>query len=398
MRRRGLDGGWGLCTACAMRLLDDLFASRRALAGFVVIGLGWAAFWAQMPVIKAQVGVSDSLWGTLALLGSAGGLTSMWLAPVVERAAGRWSMVLGIAVMLSGLVAAGLAQGPLALGLSLCAVSAGAGIADVFSNAEVSEAEAETGRSLMNLNHGMFSVGYAVSAIAVGAARAGGLGPVTIFVAIAGLVVLVTPWMLVRHRVDEDDMQDSTGMPRAIVWVGGLIVLSAFLGEAAIEGWSALHIERTLGAGPAEGAMGPALLGIGMAVGRLGAHLAGARWPAMRVMMLASCMAGIGLALAALAPGVTTAYVGFLLGGLGVSVVGPLALGLVGQAVRPKYRLVAISQSIALGHAAFLLGPVLMGFVSDGFGLHMSFYVVAAILLGVAALLVPTWARMLSRR
>jgi MFS family permease len=174
--------------------------------------------------------------------------------------------------------------------------------------------------------------------------------------------------------------------------------LGDFLGEAASEGWSALHVERTLGGGPAEGALGPALLATGMAVGRLGAHVFGAGWPPVRVMILASCIAGIGLALAGAAPTLTVAYVGFLLGGLGVSVVGPLALGLVGQAVSPRHRLAAISQAASLGYAAFFLGPVIMGYVAELFGLRVSFYVVAAIMLLVAAVLLPAWARMMAGR
>lgn len=383
-----------------MKLLHDLVASRRALAGFVVVGFGWAAFSAQMPVIKAQVGVSDGFWGTLLLIGSTGALLAMWLAPFIYRLAGRWALIVGAATMVAGFVLAGAAQTPLIIGVALFIAAGGSGVADVLANAEVSEAEAETGRNLMNLNHGLFSVAYAMAAVAVGWARAGGFGPVTVFAVMAVGVAVLVPWMFLPLRpTHEDDMAEgTTGMPRALVWVGGLVVLAAFLGEAASEGWSALHVERTLGGGPAEGAMGPALLAMGMAIGRLGAHLFGANWPPMKVMIIASCIAGIGLALAGGAPGITTAYVGFLLGGLGVSVVGPLALGLVGQAVRPRHRLAAISQAAALGYAAFFLGPVIMGFVAEGFGLRASFYVIGVVMLVVAAALLPAWGRILAQR
>ncbi len=399
MRVFWLDRARHPCHRLAMQLLNDLIASRRALAGFIVVGFGWAAFSAQMPVIKGQVGVGDGFWGTLVLIGSTGAIMAMWLAPLMHRLVGRWAMIVGAAFMVAGFLLAGAAQTPLVIGLALFLAAGGSGIADVLANAEVSEAEAETGRSLMNLNHGLFSMAYALAAIAVGFAREGGMGPVGVFMGMSLAVVLLVPWMILPDRVpEEEDMADATGMPRALVWVGGLVVLSAFLGEAASEGWSALHVERTLGGGPAEGALGPALLATGMAVGRLGAHVFGAGWPPLRVMVLASCVAGVGLALAGAAPGLGVAYVGFLLGGLGVSVVGPLALGLVGQAVRPKHRLAAISQAAALGYAAFFLGPVIMGYVAEGFGLRASFYVIAAIMLAVAAVLLPAWGRMLARR
>ncbi len=384
---------------CLMQLTRDLFASRRALAGFAVIGIGWASFSAQMPVIKTQVGVGDGFWGTLILLGSIGALMAMWLAPLVYRLIGAWALIAGVAVMIVGFLMTGVAQGPVVVGLGLFLAAAGSGVTDVLANAEVSEAEAETGRSLMNLNHGLFSVAYAVAAITVGAAREAAFGPFAIFVGMGVVVAALTIWMkLPDRRMREDESGVVEGMPYALVWVGGLVVLAAFLGEAASEGWSALHVERTLGGGPAEGALGPALLATGMAVGRLGAHVFGAAWPPLRVMILASCLAGIGLALAGAAPTIGIAYVGLLLGGLGVSVVAPLALGLVGQAVAPRHRLAAISQSAALGYAAFFLGPVVMGYVSEGFGLRVSFYVIGAVMLVVAAVLLPTWARMIAGR
>lgn len=382
-----------------MKILSDLAASRRALAGFVVIGIGWASFSAQMPVIKAQVGVGDAFWGTLILVGSTGALMAMWLAPLVYRLLGAWALIAGIAVMILGFLLTGVAQGPWLVGFALFLAAAGSGVGDVLANAEVSEAEAASGRNLMNLNHGLFSVAYALAAIAVGAARAAGMAPVAIFTGMGVVVALFMLWMkLPDRRLPLDEAGEVQGMPYALVWVGGLVVLAAFLGEAASEGWSALHVERTLGGGPAEGALGPALLGAGMAVGRLGAHVFGAGWPPMRVMVIASCIAGAGLALAGAAPTVPVAYVGFLLGGLGVSVVGPIALGLVGQAVSPRHRLAAISQAAALGYAAFFLGPVIMGYVSEGFGLRVSFYVIGAVMLVVAAVLLPAWARMLSHR
>jgi hypothetical protein len=382
-----------------MQITRDLFASRRALAAFSVIGIGWASFSAQMPVIKDQVGAGDGLWGTLILVGSTGAVLAMWFAPLVFRLVGAWAMAAGLAIMIVGFLITGIAQGPLVVGIGLFLAAAGSGVTDVLANAEVSEAEAETGISLMNLNHGIFSLTYAVAAISVGAAREVGFGPFAIFAGMSVVIAVLMIWMRLPDRtLAEEDAGIVVGMPYGLVWVGGLVVLAAFLGEAASEGWSALHVERTLGGGPAEGALGPALLATGMAVGRLGAHVFGAGWPPVRVMILASCIAGIGLALAGAAPTLTVAYVGFLLGGLGVSVVGPLALGLVGQAVSPRHRLAAISQAASLGYAAFFLGPVIMGYVAELFGLRVSFYVVAAIMLLVAAVLLPAWARMMAGR
>ncbi len=390
--RRGVSG------LGRMRVFDDLRASGRAMTGFVAVGFGWAALSAQMPAIKAQIGASDALYGTLALLGSIGAVLAMFTAPLVQRWLGRLAMMAALMVMVLGFVLVGTAQGPLVFVVAIFLAAGGSGVADVLANADVSEREAETGRSLMNLNHGLFSIAYGVAALFAGLARGAGWTPVMVFLGMAVAVMAMLPWMrLPERRVAAEEGADGV-LPRALVWLGGCVVLAAFLGEAASEGWSALHVERTLGGGPEEGAMGPALLAFGMAIGRLGGHFFVGNLPPFRVMIAAACLAGVGLGMAAVAPGLGMAYVGFALGGLGVSVVGPLALGLVGQIVPQHLRLKAISQAAAMGYGAFFVGPVLMGFIAEFFGLRISFMVIAAIMFAVAGLLLPVWAARLGRR
>ena len=376
----------------AMQILRDLRASGHAITGFAAVGFGWAALSAQMPAIKAQIEASDATYGTLAFLGSVGAILAMFTAPLMHAWLGRVSMMVALFVMVIGFVMVGAAHGPALFLIGLFLAAGGSGVADVLANAEVSEREAETGRSLMNLNHGLFSVAYALAAVAVGWARGVGWSPLMVFLGLIVAVGVMIPWMRLSVQAAQDDKAQTGRLPRALVWLGGLVVLSAFLGEAASEGWSALHVERTLGGGPADGARGPALLALGMAVGRLGGHFFAGHLPPLRVMVVASCLAGFGLALAGVAPSIGLAYLGFAMGGLGVSVVGPLALGLVGQAVPGHLRLKAISQAAAMGYGAFFLGPVLMGFIAEIYGLRISFYVIAGIMFVVAAILLPLWA------
>ena len=52
--------------------------------------------------------------------------------------------------------------------------------------------------------------------------------------------------------------------------------------EATVETWSALHIERSLQGRAAEGAMGPAMLGLTMAIGRFSGQAVSPRLGAPR--------------------------------------------------------------------------------------------------------------------
>ena len=82
-----------------MSIRSALILSRRPAIAFVVVGIFWGCFAAYVPVIKAQLGASDALFGTL-LLGSATGLVSaMWLAPRLDRWLGARSMQAAIAAL-----------------------------------------------------------------------------------------------------------------------------------------------------------------------------------------------------------------------------------------------------------------------------------------------------------
>ncbi|AHM02896.1 Major facilitator superfamily (MFS) transporter [Roseibacterium elongatum DSM 19469] len=166
-------------------------------------------------------------------------------------------------------------------------------------------------------------------------------------------------------------------------------MLIAFFVENATEGWSALHVERTLGGGAAEGALGPAMLGLTMGVGRLLGQMVTLRGSEMAVLRGAAMLAAAGLVIAAAAPAPLIAYLGFGLLGLGVSVVAPLALALAGVHAAPERRTLAVSRAAMIGYFGFFIGPPLMGFLSEGFGLRAAFAVGAALLLIVPLMLLP---------
>ena len=391
----------GFTGTCArMGLMQDISRSRAPLAGFFVIAISWASFSAQVPVLKSDIGASDGVYGIVMLLGTVGAFLAMWLAPLAHAYTGRYSLIVGSVLVGLGFLAVGMTTHLVLFACALGLMAAGAGIVDVLVNAELSESEARTGRPLMNLNHGLYSFAYGGAALVTGWLREAGWSPLQIFAVFSVAIAALCFTMRIGPRTPEpEDAQapDGVRIPLGFVVTAGAVVLIAFLTEASAEGWSALHLERTLGGGAAEGALGPAILGLTMGFGRLGGHWLAHRWDDIGLMMLALLVAAAGLCLAGVAPNLMIAYLGFGLGGLGISVVAPLALGLLGRTVPAKARLVAISRASAIGYGAFFLGPPLMGFVAEGFGLRSAFVVVAA-LLGLSALaLVPVLGRQAQR-
>jgi MFS family permease len=372
-----------------MALLSALRISARPARGFVAMGLVFGSFAALLPVLKAQIGADDAVFG-LALLGSPLGLVlTLWVAPRFDRSLAASSLSVSAAALGATMVLAGVAASPLVFFAAMVLVGLCSGTLDIVSNARVSEMEAAHRAPLMNANHGMFSVAYALSAVATGAAREAGLGPVPIFASVAALIAILALGMRVPPAGEAEAQTPGlppAGMPGLAVLICGGIVLIAFFVEAVVESWSALHVERTLAGGAAEGAFGPAILGLTMALGRFSGQIAAGRLSDTAIITGGSLMACLGAGLAAVAQSPLAAYLGFGLMGLGMSVVGPMALALTGRIVPPSRRTAALARVNVMGFGAFLLAPVLMGQVSDAFGLRVAFAVVGAIALGAPLL------------
>lgn len=379
-----------------MSLLRDLYISRGPAAGFAAVGVFWGSFASLVPVLKPQVGLSDGQFGLALLITSIGAVMAMWLAPLAERGLGARALgvltaLLAVATLLPGHTTSGVT-----FTLAMLGVTMTSGTLDVAMNARVSALEAQVGRSLMNLNHAVFSVAYAICALATGFAREAGLGPAAILTG-GGLVIGVLMLQAFAAPVGDADHEadgvEVAPLPWTLLLPGGMIILIAFMSEQATEGWSALHLERNLGAGAAQGALGPALLGITMAVGRLAGQVVANRVSERMVIRWAAVTAGIGACIAATAPSLGVAYVGFSILGLGVSVMAPMAYAWIGRMVPNRYRSHAISRISVVGYAGFFIGPPMMGFLSEGFGLSTSFLTIGGILFAVPLLLVPVLSR-----
>lgn len=378
-----------------MSIISDLSAGRAPALGFAAMALVWASFSAQVPVLKDQIAASDAAFGMVFLISSIGAILAVWLAPTLDRFANSWSIAIAsIAIPLS-LIIPSLTGSIIWFTAGLLLASAASGVSDIVINARVAEIEAARRRPMMNLVHATYSFAYAGMALLTGFLREAGLAPIQIYVLVTLMTVVAIPFMRVRPASPEG-VENVPGKPsktRVLVWLTGLVVLAGFMAELSVESWSALHLERTLGGDASEGAMGPAILGLTMGFGRLFGQFVAHRITDTLMIAGACLMSALGVGLAAMAQNLMLAYVGFAIMGLGVSVVIPLTMALIGRAVPQEERIAAIGRASVIGYAAFLIGPSLMGVSADLFGLRAAFLLVALILVAVAFPLMPMIAR-----
>lgn len=378
-----------------MPALATLAHSRPAIAAFGAMGLLWGTFAADLPDLKAMLGVDEAELGLLLFFTPLAAISAMLLAPAFGAALGRAALPLATALMALGFVLPGQVGAVWLFPFAMACVGAATGLTDVLMNARVAAMETARGAHLMNLAHAVYSFGYATGAILTGVMRGAGWSPAWVL-GLMGLLGLACALLTLERDGRIEGLlrpKDGSALPLGLVPViGGGIVLIAFMTENAAENWSALHIEKTLGGSPEQGAFGPAMLALTMGFARLGGQWLAGRVDPFRLLKGGAVIAALGAGIAALAGGPFGAYLGFFVMGIGASVLAPTAFSLVGQYSARQSRARAVARATLLGYLGYFVGPPLLGVIAGTFGLRMAF-LWAAVLVGAVFLLAPLLAR-----
>src|ERR671924_455663 len=156
---------------------------RLAVAAAFLIHSTVSGTWApRLPAIKESLGLSDGELGT-ALVGLAIGLvagTRVAGAPV-DRFGSRPVMRAGFPLLAATLLLPGLADGLVALFLSLFVLGVASGALDVAMNAQGIEVERHLRRPILSGLHGLWSVGLGVGAGVAALAAAAEVEPLEQF-------------------------------------------------------------------------------------------------------------------------------------------------------------------------------------------------------------------------
>ncbi|HBZ45008.1 MAG TPA: hypothetical protein DEO85_13335 [Maritimibacter sp.] len=372
-----------------MSAFESLRLSRSS--GFVLMATGvyWGGLAGMMPDVKAQAGASDAEMGAVLLAPAAASVLAMGVAPwASDRFGGR---VLPLATLLIAgafllyLTAFSVPSLAIALFLGGFAVA----FADMTANVRIAHVEVERDVHLMNLNHAAYSFAFGITALIIAFLRQDGWAVSDIVPILAGMALLyaVLGWDSKGPVVgdDEDEVNAPTSRVWPVVLLAGLVLFCSFVVENATEAWSALHIERTLGAPVGEGSFGPALLGFVMGAGRLSGQALSRRLGAERLILSSATLAVVGGIVMAAAQSPGMVHIGVILAGLGVAVIVQSTNSIIGRKVRTRLRAWAISRAWMFGLMGFFVGPAMMGGLAEVGGLRLSFSAVAVI----AAAIIP---------
>lgn len=395
----------------------DVRAWRNAVfVVFLLSGICLSSWVARIPGVRDRLHLSTEGVGLLIFGLSVGAILGLVAAaPVLTRIGARRGMMCAILVVAGGLVLVGIGSDlvpsipVVAIGLAL--LGFGNGAVDVMMNVEAAAAEKAIGKTIMPLMHACFSIGTVAGAGIGAGATALGIGVgwhlIVTAVIVAIIVTICVRYVPAREELGDDRADaDAQGAQTAggakpgwrsrladslSVWKDirlifiGVVMLGMAFGEGSANDWIAL---ATVDGHHQDNATGAVFLGIFVAAMTVGRVVGGPfidRFGRVPIIRASAAFGVAGLLLFILGPSTWLVVVGTILWGIGASLGFPV--GMSAAADDSKRAAARVSAVAMIGYCAFLVGPPLIGFLGQHFGILNALYVIAALLLisGIAA-------------
>ena len=353
----------------------DRRALRSVAVQFFANGTVYATVIPRLPDIRERVDISIGALGLVLTLGSVASLIgSLLAARVIARFGSRKVMIYGTACSIAFLPLIGFSTGPVLLVAALFGLLFFDVFIDVAMNVQGSALSARRHTPVMNRLHGFWSLGSVTGGvITVLTLRAGVSTPVhltTVAILLVVALAFVAPGLLRRDEAPElDEAAAAAGTPplrRALssasllLAVGGAMAMTI---EITNGDWASFRLGDDLAARPSVAGLAFLTFTSGMTIGRLGGDWLQVRVGPTNLFRLSALIAGTGSVLATLVPNVAVSIVGFLIAGLGTSVLFPQLYDRAARSPGPPGSGFA---SMLIGQrGAGLVAPLVVGWLAD---------------------------------
>ena len=351
----------------------------KVFGAFFVYSFCMGSMFPRLPDIQRAMDVGEGQLG-LALIGSAlGTLISLTFAGRLIEAVGYRRVLLIAIPLLSSLYASAMwADGPLMFFLLLVPVGLTIGAIEIIINIEADRVEHAIGRRIMSRAHAFWSLGFFAAGMVGAFIAQAGISPqlhlmMMIPVILVATLVLLGQFQPAPHRTGSStDETPRLARPTVTIMALVAVCLSAMLMEGAGIDWSAIYMRDIFAAEPFWAGFAVAVVAGSQAFARFFADGFVERYSPVLVARLLLVVLGIGVVIVFLAPSAWASYLGFAMIGIGSSALFPLAMSAAAQQTdRPAaINVAALAQ---FSFTAFLLGPPLLGFVAEHYGIQWTF-------------------------
>ncbi len=360
------------------------FSVRRAVfINFFIVGLCFSSWASRIPEIKGFLELDDAAWGTMLLMIPLGQIIGMsfsgWL---ISRVGSNRVCLVAVTFYALTLLAIGLAPTKTLFILSLISFGFFGNFCNISMNTQAVIVENFYPRPIMASFHGGWSLAGLCGGII-------GLG-MTIFnistqlhfacVAVVIILLGISQYKFLQFdAIDtstekKDEKSEKIPFEKFLIWLG-IVGFFGWAAEGTMADWNGIYLKQIVGIDEKYTPLGLMAYMVTMTIGRFVMDRATARWN--RRIVLCFCGAAIftGMFIAVLMPTFVMTLIGFMIVGLGACGVIPALYSAAGENTKIHTgRALTIVSTISF--AGFLIGPPLIGYVSQLTNLRFSFAII----------------------
>ncbi|SHH33826.1 MFS transporter [Cognatishimia maritima] len=355
-------------------------------AAFMVNGAFYGVWAARIPAIAQEFALSHRDLGLLLLLLALGAILCF---PIAGRMSDRHGAPLVTRLLTLGKAVSmlGLAHSPnvSTLALSLFCFGACHGGMDVAMNAWGADVERAAKRTWMPSFHAMWSLGAGLGALSGFAAVSADLTYTTHFLFTLVLVPLLGFWgMNIRWEQSTRGASPKKSswfpLPRGMLLLVGVFAACTTIGEGAMADWSAIYLLEVAQTAEHIAPLGLAVFSSAMVFMRLLGGIVIAKLGPTQAAITSGIAAVLGTGIVVFGASTAILMLGFIAMGFGYALAMPIAFSRAGNDPHtPPAQ--AIASVATLGYGGILLGPPVIGFLSEFVSLRGAFGVLLALAL-----------------
>lgn len=341
------------------------------------MGLTFATWASRIPTIKSALNLTEAGLGTILFALPMGQLTMMlFSAKLVTRFGSNKTLPVAILLYTFCMTNLGLAENGWQLAIGLYFLGLTANLTNISVNTQGVYTEGLFRRNIMLSFHGVWSIAGFVGAL-VGLVVLGFDMPTYTHFVMIGVVVFILVATNYTYLINAKEKQVTSKkksffkIDSTLVWLG-IIGFCSMASEGVMFDWSGVYFKEIIKVEGSLSALGYTSFMIMMACGRFFGDRLTQKWGRKKVMQISGCVISIGLFSAVLFPYLIPATLSFMVVGLGVSTIIPTMLSLAGKhpTIPTSQALTSVSSISFLG---FLMGPPVIGYIAEAFGLQFSF-------------------------
>ena len=372
--------------------LSDLARKRVAVAAYYFVpGVVFASWASRIPDVKHLLHLSNGQLGTVLFAIPIGQLLMMTFSGIlVSKFGSKKMLVLSEVLYALALFCIGCSTTVFHLILSLVAFGMMANLMNIATNTQACLLEKLYGRNIMSSFHGLWSLGGFAGGI-IGAVFANMLLSTQVhfgcILAMSYLIIALGFRYLVNDdmaKAEEEDVPKfSFKTIDPTLFLLGLMGFGGMFCEGTVYDWSSVYFssvvkpdEAFIRAGYVAG-MGAMTLGRFLADGFV------TKYGPSKVLKVCGMLIVSGLWLAAALPYLVTATLGFLLVGFGISSSVPICYSIAGKLGTMKAS-IAITIVSSISFFGFLVGPPIIGWLSEATNLRIAISIAACFGLFIA--------------